>query len=186
MRQGGAKAVAKRPPDVSRAGLEAAALRYLDRFDCSVSRLRRVLGDRVTKAQRAGVERASEAPVIIEELLARYQASGLLDDQRFATRFSERQRDRGASRRVIEQKLRQRGIGAEVLQATSSPAAHSAEGELDAARAYAKRRRLGQHRQPEAREAHRRKDLMAMARAGFDYDTASRVLGDSSHADDEL
>jgi hypothetical protein len=47
---------------------------------------------------------------------------------------------------------------------------------------------LGPHRKPETREAYRRKDLMAMARAGFNYDVASRVIGvgNSTSFEDEL
>ena len=175
----------KRPPNVSRLGLEGAALRYLERFDCSVVRLRKVLMERVAKASRAGVEGAAAAPAIVEELLERYQSSGLINDQRFAQNFAARQRDRGASRRMIEQKLRARGISSEVFEQTV-PRHESAAGELEAAHAFARRRRLGPHRKPETRDEFRRKDLMAMARAGFSYDTASRVVGNSSSADDEL
>jgi regulatory protein len=174
----------KRPPNVSRVGLEGAALRYLERFDCSVSRLREVLSERIAKAARAGVEGASAAPAIVEELLERYQSSGLINDERFAENFAARQRDRGASRRVIEQKLRQRGIPTEVVQALL-PRNESAAIELEAAHAFARRRRLGPHRKPEVRDEYRRKDLMALARAGFDFDIAKRVVG-SSPSDDEL
>ena len=175
----------KRPPNVTRVGLEGAALRYLERFDCSVSKLRKVLTDRVAKAARAGVEEAAAAPAHIEAILERYQSSGLLNDERFAKNFTERQRDRGGSRRVIEQKLRMRGITPEVVQQLL-PRGESAQTELEAAQAFARRRRLGPHRKPETREAYHRKDLMALARAGFDYDTASRVIGNKSSGNDEF
>jgi regulatory protein len=159
----------------------------LERFDCSVARLKKVLTERVAKAARAGVEEAALAPAIIDQILERYQESGLLNDRRFAKNFAERQRDRGTSRRMIEQKLRARGISSETV-AELMPRNESAQAELDAAQAFARRRRLGPHRKPEAREAYRRKDLMAMARAGFNYDTASRVIGvgNSSSTEDEL
>jgi regulatory protein len=173
----------KRPPNVSRAGLEAAALRYLERFDCSVARLKKILDERVAKAARAGVEEAQAAPGFIQLILERYQSSGLINDQRFAQNFAERQRDRGASRRMIEQKLRLRGISSELVQQVL-PRAESAQSELEAARAFARRRRLGPHRKPDAREAFRGKDLMALARAGFDYDIATRVVGNSSSEDE--
>jgi len=184
-RSEGDKPPEKRPPNVSRMGLEGAALRYLERFDCSVERLRKVLMERVAKAARLGAPGAEEAPAIVLELLTRYQGSGLINDQRFAKNFAERQRDRGASRRMIEQKLRARGISAEVVQELM-PREGSAQSELEAAQAFARRRRLGPHRKPETREAFRRKDLMAMARAGFNYDTASRVVGNSPSGDDEF
>jgi SOS response regulatory protein OraA/RecX len=62
--------------------LEAAALRYLNRFDCSVQKLRTHLAGLV---RRRGGDR-----VALEEhlatLLTRYQASGVLNDARFACR----------------------------------------------------------------------------------------------------
>ncbi|HEY4105406.1 MAG TPA: RecX family transcriptional regulator [Polyangiaceae bacterium] len=176
------KAREARPPNVSRAGLDAAALRYLERFDCSSTKLARVLAERLAKAARAGVD-VAEAKVFVAELLERYQASGLIDDRRFAQNFAARQRDRGASRRMIEQKLRQRGISSELSrQILAVP--DSRESELEAARAYARKRRLGPHRKPELRETNRRKDLMALARAGFDFDTAARAIGHSSLDED--
>jgi regulatory protein len=181
------KAKPKRPPNVTRVGLEGAALRYLERFDCSVARLKKVLSERVAKAARAGVPEAAAAPAIVELILERYQESGLINDQRFAKNFAERQRDRGASRRMIEQKLRARGISSETVEQLL-PRNESASSELEAAQAFARRRRLGPHRKPELREAFLRKDLMAMARAGFNYDVASRVIGvgNSTSFEDEL
>jgi len=173
------KPKAKRPPNVTRVGLEGAALRYLERFDCSVARLRKVLMERVGKAARAGVEEAAVAPAIVEQLLERYLSSGLINDQRFAKNFADRARERGTSRRMIEQKLRARGISSDVVQELL-PRNESAQGELEAAQAFARRRRLGPHRKAETREEYKRKDLMAMARAGFSFDVASRALGNSS------
>ena len=167
---------------MSRVALEGAALRYLERFDCSVERLRKVLTERIRKASRAGAAGAEAAPPIVEELLTRYQASGLINDQRFAKNFADRARDRGTSRRMIEQKLRARGISADVVEQLL-PRGESGQSELEAALAFARRRRLGPHRKPETRDEFRRKDLMAMARAGFSYETAQRALGDASRDD---
>ena len=178
---------AKRPPNVTRAGLEASALRYLERFDCSSERLRKVLSERVAKAARAGVEAAAAAPAIIDAILQRYRENGLLNDERFAKNLSESLRGRGGSRRMIEMKLRARGVSQEVAQQTLKNVESPASSELEAAQAFARRRRLGPHRKPEQREEYRRKDLMALARAGFDFDTAKRVIGNSwSSSDDEF
>ena len=142
----------------------------------------------MAKARARGRRRGgSLAPAIIEQILERYQESGLINDQRFAKNFAERARERGTSRRMIEQKLRARGISSETVEQLL-PRNESAQSELESAQAFARRRRLGPHRKPETREANRRKDLMAMARAGFDYDTASRVIGvgNSFSTEDEL
>jgi len=142
-----------------------------------------VLDERVRKAARAGDEAAHGAPAIIAELLERYQSSGLIDDRRFAQNFARSQRDRGASKRMIEQKLRLRGVSTELAsEVLVTPDSRASE--LEAAQAFARRRRLGPHRSPETRAGFRHKDLMALARAGFDYDTATRVVGNSSSEDE--
>ena len=48
--------------------------------------------------------------------------------------------------------------------------------ELEAAKALARRRRLGPWRHPAERAARREKDLAAMARAGFRLDAARQVI----------
>lgn len=149
--------------------LEDAALRYLNRFDCSVEKLRSHLAALVRK--RGG---DSALAAHAEALLERYRASGVLDDGRFAKNLAERLKGRGASRRMVEQKLRARGITRDVAveAARSSPGS-----DLEAARAFVRRRRLGSHRPEAERAANRHRDLAALARRGFDHDTALRALG---------
>jgi regulatory protein len=174
---------ASRPPDISRAGLERSALAYLDRFDCSVEKLRRFLQERVRKAERVGVSVPDGTNAVIDALLERYQASGILNDERFAKNYTERLRARGGSQRLIEQKLRVKSLSASSIQ-TALAETKSRDSELEAARALVRRRRLGPHRQPEERAQFRRKDLATLARAGFDYDTAAKALGDSGSDED--
>jgi regulatory protein len=152
------------------ADLEAAALRYLNRFDCSVQKLRTHLRQAI---RRRGGD-AGELERHLELLLERYQASGLLNDERFAENLAERLKARGGSRRAIMQKLRQRGVTSGVAEASlpQSPGA-----ELEAARAFVRRRRLGPYRPEAERLENRRRDLAALARTGFDHETAIRALG---------
>jgi regulatory protein len=114
-------------------------------------------------------------------LLTRYQASGVLNDERFAGNLAERLQERGGSRRAIVEKLRRRGVTSGVAQAAvvTSPGS-----ELEAARAYVRRRRLGPFRPEAERQPNRRRDLAALARTGFDHETAIRALGHGS--DDEF
>jgi regulatory protein len=150
--------------------LEEAALRYLDRFDCSAKKLGTYLGTLIRR-------RGGDAPALlahVDTLLERYRASGLINDERFARNLSAQLVTRGKSRRAIVQKLRMRGIASSVVDDVVSK---SSETELEAARALVKRRRLGPFRPEGERLENRRKDLAALARAGFDHDTAVRALG---------
>jgi regulatory protein len=156
--------------ELDAAGLEEAALSYLNRFDCSAARLKKQLASVV---RRRGADITKFRPQI-DALVERYQSSGLLNDERFAARLATRLRERGASRRAILMKLRLRGITSTVAEASVDVKRDS---ELESARAYARRRRLGPHRPEAERAANRRKDLAALARAGFDHETAVRALG---------
>ncbi len=158
--------------------LERVALAYLDRFDTSERNLRRVLGRALRRAERhvpaAELERAQ---AFIDELLARYRASGLLDDGRYAESIAQSLRQRGSSRRAIHHKLRARGVGGDVIDAALGETDRdSNDAELEAARAMARRRRLGPHRPPEQRAERRNRDLGVLARAGFSLEVACRAL----------
>ena len=149
--------------------LEAAALRYLNRFDCSEQKLRSHLGTLIRK-RSGGAELAEH----LERLLERYRASGLVNDERFAQNLAERLQGRGASKRLVAQKLRSRGITRDTAEAVARASPGS---DLEAARAFARRRRLGPHRPEAERQANRRRDLAALARQGFDPVSAVRALG---------
>lgn len=165
-----------------------AALAYLDRFDSSVDNLRRVLLRRLRKAMQVSEREGAEQPDAdrtkqhIEALLRRYQESGLLDDRRFAENQLLSLRGRGTSERGARQKLRQRGVPEplvdEMLAAERERSLDDDDEptELVAARAYVRRRRLGPYRKADVREEKRRKDLAALARAGFSFDIARRAL----------
>lgn len=156
--------------------LEASALRYLNRFDPSVQKLRTHLRGLIRR--REGDRAALEQHV--ETLIARYLASGVLNDARLAENLAGRLQERGGSRRAIVEKLRRRGVTSGVAQA----AVHtSPQSELEAARAYVRRRRLGPFRPEAERQPNRRRDLAALARTGFDHETAIRALGYGSDED---
>jgi regulatory protein len=172
---------------LTREELENAALRYLNRFDTSVSNLRRVLAGYVSRVeQKRGAEAAAPGTALIEELLSRYADSGLVDDARYASSLAAGLRQRGKSSRAILQTLKARGISAEMAAvAVGQLDAGSPGAEIEAARAFAKRRRIGPYRPEETRDAYRQRDLGALARAGFSFDVARRALGASGNDGDD-
>lgn len=158
------------------------ALAYVNRFDASVGKLRAHLRQRAKKAGGA-----AEAEAWIAELLERYQASGVLDDQRFARNLAAQLSARGKSSRAIVQKLAARGVPNDVTDGLmSARRQEQPDAELEAARSYVRKRRLGIYRSAEARDAHRHKDLAALARQGFGFDIARKALGFGSSSDEEF
>jgi regulatory protein len=160
--------------------LQNAATFYLERYPSTAEGLRRVLNRRVRKAEMA------EAPVIdnvkqtIDAIVARFVDAGVIDDKAFAQTKARSLHRRGTSTRLTRQKLQHAGIDNETLD----KAMEGLDQELDtdprqrewqAAVALARRRRLGPFRQKDRVEK-RDRDLAAMARGGFDYQLAKKVI----------
>jgi regulatory protein len=170
------------PAPLTRQKVEQMALAYVNRFDCTASKLKQHLTARVRKL---GGEESSAA--WIAELVERYQGSGVLDDARFARNLTSQLGARGKSTRAIAQKLAARGVSRDMAGELMARRKQDEPGaELDAARAYVRKRRLGPHRSAEERDAHRQKDLASLARQGFSFDIARQALGSGAGSDDEF
>lgn len=163
---------------LTKAYLERAALHYLERYASSLEGLRRVLMRRVDKAAREERGDPAEAAPWVEEIVARFAASGLVDDRSFAEGRAASLRRRGESARRIALKLREKGVDGDligaVLEEEDGPDREAAE--FAAACRFARRRRLGPLRDPAERADRRDRDMAALARAGFSLDVARRVL----------
>ncbi len=167
----------RRPRKVSPKSLEAAALHYLERFASSAENLRRVLRRRVAKSARAHDIDTDEAAGWIDDIVTRFARAGLLDDRRYAESLAHSLSRRGVATRGIRGRLMQKGVGADDIdRAITALSDENGDADLTAALALIRRRRLGPHRDPDARAAFRDKDLAALARAGFSYDLARRVI----------
>ena len=158
------------------ARLERIAVAHLERFGSSVANLRRVLRRRIERSCEQHDDDPARFEAPLDELIAKLQRIGVLDDRRYGKSLVRTARARGTSTLGIRMKLRQKGLDAglcdELLQ---DEAGEDAEGE--AAWRYARRRRLGPFRSdPELRQENRQRDLAALGRRGFGYPVASRVI----------
>jgi regulatory protein len=177
-RQGAGRGKGRRGPRrASAKHLERAALYYLERYATSSDNLRRVLMRKVARSARAHDTDETAGRAMVEELIARFLELGLLDDARYAESQVRRLRRRGTSRRLIMARLWAKGLDATVIdEALRQFDDLSSEPEMAAACAYVQRRRLGPYRAARARERLRGRDLAALARAGFSYRVAERVM----------
>ena len=170
--------MARRIRKLASADLKDAALDYLARYAASTARLRQVMKRRINRSAKADELDPEPLLLELERVVAMLTRTGLLNDASFAEGRVRSLNRRGGSHRQIAAKLAAAGVP----QTTTAQALASLEDELPdaefaAAIAYAKRRRLGAYRTPlDATPERRRKDLMAMARAGFALDLARRAL----------
>lgn len=169
---------------ISAARLEKAAFDYLGRYMAATETLRRVLERRVLRAGRHGPVDQDEAQALIENVVAKCQRLGLVDDQRFAEVRAASLARRGDSPRAILAKLAQKGIDGETAQSALAKLREESETDLALTSAVrlAERRRLGPYRLRD-RELHRDRDLAALARAGYGLAIA-RAIVDAEHTED--
>jgi regulatory protein len=164
---------ARRPPGkVTEAYLQRAALAYLERFASSAANLKRVLQRRVARRCRLRGEDPEAFAPLVEAVVEKSRRSGLVDDAAYAEARVATLRRRGGSARAIRAKLAQKGIDRTTI-AEALP--EEPDAEENAAHALARRRRLGPYR-AEDRAPAREKDLAALARAGFSFEIARRVI----------
>ncbi len=157
--------------------LRNAALFYLGRYAGSSAHLRRLLLAKVARSAPAHGTDPQAGAAAVEALIAELLEAGLLDDARYAEDRALILFRRGASARAIRGALLAKGVASELIEpALERLGAEAAEPEVAAALAYARRRRLGPYRSPQARAAMREKDLAALGRRGFGYDLALRVI----------
>jgi regulatory protein len=161
------------------------ALYYLARFAATEAGLRRVLENRLRRAAMShpdfAADHARQALLKqeIDKIIAAHRATGAVNDAAYADMKVGSLRRSGRSQRIITQKLKQKGVADSVIATALQPDADqdAAELELQAALRLAKRRRLGPFRTTPTTDDRRRKDIAAMARAGFAFAVIKQVLG---------
>jgi regulatory protein len=188
---------AKRPPrkksgpkPMTKRRLENIAKFHVERFATTASQLQRVLVRRSERAARAhGGERA-EFTAWAEEIVTRMVRDGIVDDARYAADRTASLRRLDKSPGKIRNLLRAKGVDRKIIDEVLAETAVTITGEdaaLEAAVAYARRRRLGpfgeQIEDADMKRKKATKDLSALARAGFTYDIAKRIVGAASIED---
>ncbi len=160
------------------ADLKDAALHYLARYAASTARLRQVMTRRIRRSAQANALDPEPLMQELERVIAMLHRTGLLNDEAFAEGRARSLNRRGGSRRQIAAKLAAAGVAQSATAQALAPLEDELpDAEFAAASAYAKRRRLGAFRAPpDQTPERRRKDLMAMARAGFALGLARRAL----------
>jgi len=168
----------RRPRPITAQRLANIAAQYLDRYATSRENLRRVLQRRVLKA--AYVHEDTDVALAngwIDDLIARYEDAGVLNDRSYGEGRARTLMARGTAHRVIRLRLQEKGLDPDTIDhALNSLQDEHPEPELAAAIKLARRRRLGPYRAPDTRGEKQDRDLAAMARAGFSYDMARRVI----------
>ena len=157
----------RRPiPPLDAAALERLALRYVERFQTTRGKL-------VDYLRRKVRERGWEgAPADPDALAAKMAALGYVDDAAYAAAKAAALTRRGLGAGRVRMALRQ----AKVAEADGEAAqASAADGAVESALAFARRRRIGPFAAQAADRPQREKQVAAMIRAGHPFALARRI-----------
>lgn len=156
------------PKPLDQAALERLALRYVERFATTRGRLADYLGRKLRERGWDG-----EAAADPRALAQRMADLGYVDDRAFAEARAAAMARRWLGARRVAGVLRQAGID----EADKAAVAPSVAGRtMDAALAFARRRRIGPYGTGDGDRAVREKQLAAMLRAGHGFDVARRIV----------
>ncbi len=156
----------KPPPPLDAGGLDAAALRYVERFQTTRARLVRLLRQKLRERGWAGDSEPD--PEAVAERLA---ALGYIDDAAFADARARGMARKGMGGGRVRQSLAAYGVAAD----DAAPALAGVDG-FAAAIELARRKRLGPWGLPATDPKTRQRQLAAMARGGHDFRMARAIL----------
>ena len=170
---------AKQPRKISRQYLENAALYYLQRYATSAENFRRVMTRKINRSCTFHQVPPDEFYPMVEDLIVRYVATGLLNDKVFAEAKTSSLRRQGRSKQAIMAKLQVKGLAKKDIESALAltDAEKDGDAELAAAMTLARRKKLGHWRgKPLEDIKGKQKEMAVLARGGFSFDIARRVL----------
>ena len=158
------------------------AIDYLGRHASSRHKLDQIL-QRFASRKLSDYD-ADDIATTIQQTIDKCEQLGYLNDQQFAMSLAHSQRRLGRSQAMIRNRLRQHAIDEGLIaHALAEADEYCSNGDMKAAILYAKRRHLGPFAQRQSRhykqhDAHqlRKRDLGAMARAGFSMVISQQVI----------
>ena len=167
----------KKPPKpITESYLRNVALWYMERYASSSANLKAVLMRRVRLSSAYHGSDPAEGAGMVEAVVQRYTEAGILNDRLFAETRVRSLVSRGTSTKMIRRKLMEKGVSSDDIDAALDEVLDQENGELTSAARYARRRRIGPYRLPEKREDNRDRDIAALARQGFGFGIAAKVV----------
>ena len=165
------------PRKVSSTSIENSALYYIGRYATSSENLKRVLKRKVIRASKHHETNIEACINHIGDLIQRYLENGILNDEAYAQAQATSMNRRGKSLRAIRSRLRQKALSDKIINKAISVLTNEiGSPDLSAAIAYARKRRLGPYRKNSSKQNSLDKELASLARSGFSYSLALRIV----------
>ncbi len=180
----------KTPKKINPRYLHNSGLYYLERFAASKAHFKEVMCRKAKRSCMHHKEQDYDACAkMVNELADKFEACGLLNDEVYANAIAASMRRKGLSRRAAQMKMRNKGIdfdqATQVLDKLDAQSYETQEdAELAAALKLARKKKIGPY--SVVKEQDTQKALGVLARAGFSYDIARRIIDMQPKALEEL
>ncbi len=186
-----------KPENLDEEWLLNAVANYVARYAAPRATVLRVMRAKIRRAVGRGAVVAADIDAQLAAVIEKHVALGTIDDAGWALHKARGLTRRGVPGSVVRQRLRERGIGdaapamAAVAEEIAGPEVEGEEQpatDLVAGCAWARRKRVGPFAREEAADprAAQQKALGAMARSGYSFDVAKRVLAMDREAAEAL
>jgi regulatory protein len=165
---------------LTRSYLLAITYRYLERYATTEVNLKNVLIrkiERIIDKNEDYEETRHQGVIWIDEIIIQCVKNKLIDDRQYALSRANSFFLSGNSVNIVKNKLRSKGVPPVIIKSVlteiygNKPAI-----DIISCIKYAKRRRFGAYRIKEKLENTTKKEIAAMARAGFSYEDTRKVL----------
>lgn len=175
----------RKPRKITASYLHNAGLFYLQRYSSSAENFRTVMKRKIDRSCRFhDDDNRDEYLKLLDDLIINFTRSGLLDDQAYARAQVISLRRKGFGARAICARLKAKGLSLPLIKEMLETEENENNAtDFKAALRLIQRRRLGPFRresledddEDQARKR-RNRELAALARAGFGYNIAGKVL----------
>ncbi|MCI5060484.1 MAG: recombination regulator RecX [Alphaproteobacteria bacterium] len=180
------KKKAFRPPKkISGKYLHNSGLAYLQRFPASTHHFKQVMMRKIKRSCAHHTDQKMEECVkLLDDTVKNFKRLGFLDDEAYLRGMVNSLRRRGQSSRAIQAKLTQKGFTQEqILKALQAYDDENESGEIVFALLLARKKKIGPFDETEKYTPD--KALAILARAGYSYDIAKKVLEFSKEESEE-
>lgn len=180
----------RKQPKLSRDYLLRSTYRYLEKYATTTANLYFILNrkvNRILENKQDIEELRIQCQQWINEIVENCVKNQLVNDRIYATSRANSLLISGNSINIIKNKLRAKGVPHDILTDVIAEI-HRQKPNVNIISAikYVKKRRFGPFRLKEKHDKTQQKELSAMARAGFSYNDASKILNSSCEELEEI
>ncbi|MEH6405033.1 MAG: RecX family transcriptional regulator [Sneathiella sp.] len=166
----------KPPKVITPALLRGQALRYLDRFAATTTKMQRHLMNKSKKAIEYHELDPETVLEMIDVEIDKLEKAGILNDQEYASSKARSMARQGKSKIQIGVKLNTLGFDELVSDNAFTELRHAGHNDRLSAAKYIKKRRFGPFKPRETREDRLNKELSSLVRNGYEFALAETLL----------